>query len=126
MSETASETTSTASTGTARDTAPAPQVWPTLRARDALALIRFLVEAFGFEETVVYADGNQVHHAQLSWPEGGGIMLGSRGPRSSWSRTTPTTAPGISLSAIPKAIAGPSAPTAVSPGRAATRPAEPV
>jgi uncharacterized glyoxalase superfamily protein PhnB len=56
---------------------PAPQVWPTLRAKDARALIRFLVEAFGFEETVVYADGDLVHHAQLSWPEGGGIMLGS-------------------------------------------------
>ena len=58
-------------------TAPEPQVWPTLRARDAQALIRFLTEAFGFEETVVYADGDVVHHAQLSWPEGGGIMLGS-------------------------------------------------
>jgi uncharacterized glyoxalase superfamily protein PhnB len=60
-------------------TTPQPQVWPTLRARDAQALIRFLVEAFGFEETVVYADGDVVHHAQLSWPEGGGIMLGSGG-----------------------------------------------
>jgi uncharacterized glyoxalase superfamily protein PhnB len=58
-------------------TTPEPQVWPTLRAHDAKALIRFLVEAFGFEETVVYADGDVVHHAQLSWPEGGGIMLGS-------------------------------------------------
>jgi uncharacterized glyoxalase superfamily protein PhnB len=56
---------------------PAPQVWPTLRARDARALIRFLVEAFGFTETVVYGEGEVVHHAQLSWPEGGGIMLGS-------------------------------------------------
>jgi uncharacterized glyoxalase superfamily protein PhnB len=59
------------------DTAPAPQVWPTLRARDARALIRFLVDAFGFEETVVYGDGGRVDHAQLSWPLGGGIMLGS-------------------------------------------------
>ena len=58
-------------------TAPEPQVWPTLRARDARALIRFLVDAFGFEETVVYGDGDRVDHAQLSWPEGGGIMLGS-------------------------------------------------
>ena len=58
-------------------TAPEPQVWPSLRARDARGLIRFLVEAFGFEETVVYADGDVVDHAQLSWPEGGGIMLGS-------------------------------------------------
>jgi uncharacterized glyoxalase superfamily protein PhnB len=56
---------------------PPPQVWPTLRARDARALIRFLVDAFGFEETVVYGQGDQVDHAQLSWPAGGGIMLGS-------------------------------------------------
>jgi uncharacterized glyoxalase superfamily protein PhnB len=57
--------------------APEPQVWPTLRARDARALITFLVDAFGFEATVVYGDGDQVDHAQLSWPEGGGVMLGS-------------------------------------------------
>ena len=56
---------------------PPPQVWPTLRARDARALIKFLVDAFGFEETVVYGDGDRVEHAQLSWPLGGGIMLGS-------------------------------------------------
>jgi uncharacterized glyoxalase superfamily protein PhnB len=56
---------------------PPPQVWPTLRARDARAVIRFLVDAFGFEETVVYAEGDEVHHAELAWPEGGGIMLGS-------------------------------------------------
>jgi uncharacterized glyoxalase superfamily protein PhnB len=56
---------------------PQPQVWPTLRARDARALIRFLVDAFGFEETVVYGEGETVHHAQLDWPPGGGIMLGS-------------------------------------------------
>ena len=56
---------------------PPPQVWPSLRARDARALIRFLVDAFGFEETVVYGDGDRVDHAQLSWPPGGGVMLGS-------------------------------------------------
>ena len=59
------------------DKTPAPQVWPTLRARDARALISFLVEAFGFEETVVYGDGATVDHAELAWPLGGGIMLGS-------------------------------------------------
>ena len=65
---------------------PPPQVWPTLRADDARALIRFLVEAFGFEETVVYGEGDRVDHAQLSWPAGGGIMLGSagRGPDDPW------------------------------------------
>lgn len=59
---------------------PPPQVWPTLRAHDALALIRFLVDVVGFEETVVYADDEEVHHAQLSWPAGGGVMLGSARP----------------------------------------------
>ena len=58
-------------------TTPEKQVWPSLRARDAKALIMFLVDAFGFEETVVYGDGDRVDHAQLSWPPGGGIMLGS-------------------------------------------------
>jgi uncharacterized glyoxalase superfamily protein PhnB len=56
---------------------PPPQVWPTLRARDARGLIRFLVDAFGFEETAVFGEGDLVAHAQLSWPLGGGIMLGS-------------------------------------------------
>jgi uncharacterized glyoxalase superfamily protein PhnB len=57
--------------------APAPQVWPTLRSTDAYALIQFLVDAFGFEETAVYGDGTTVDHAELAWPPGGGIMLGS-------------------------------------------------
>jgi uncharacterized glyoxalase superfamily protein PhnB len=56
---------------------PPPQVWPTLTARDARGLIQFLVDAFGFEETVVYGEGETVHHAELAWPEGGGVMLGS-------------------------------------------------
>lgn len=62
---------------TAANQTPAPQVWPTLRASDARSLIRFLVSAFGFEETVVYGSGDVVDHAQLSWPLGGGVMLGS-------------------------------------------------
>jgi uncharacterized glyoxalase superfamily protein PhnB len=62
--------------------APPPQVWPALRARDARGLIRFLVDAFGFVENVAWGDqpdggGDVVVHAQLDWPEGGGIMLGS-------------------------------------------------
>jgi uncharacterized glyoxalase superfamily protein PhnB len=59
------------------DKTPPPQVWPTLRARDARRLITFLVDAFGFEETAVYGEGDRVDHAELSWPPGGGIMLGS-------------------------------------------------
>jgi uncharacterized glyoxalase superfamily protein PhnB len=56
---------------------PPPQVWPTLQARDARALIKFLVDAFGFSETVVHGSGDRVDHAELAWPPGGGIMLGS-------------------------------------------------
>jgi uncharacterized glyoxalase superfamily protein PhnB len=67
---------------TEQKTPPAPQVWPTLRANDARALIRFLVEAFGFEETAVYGEGDRVDHCQLDWPAGGGIMLGSARDRS--------------------------------------------
>ncbi len=65
---------------------PAPTVWPTLKARDALALIDFYVSTFGFLRTAVYADGDRVGHAQLDWPEGGGIMLGSHEPGAAWSR----------------------------------------
>jgi uncharacterized glyoxalase superfamily protein PhnB len=72
------------------DSAPAPQVWPTLQAVDALALIDFYVETFGFRRTAVYADGATVAHAQLDWPEGGGIMLGSHKPDAEWS-TQPGT-----------------------------------
>ncbi|MGH3327349.1 MAG: VOC family protein [Streptomycetales bacterium] len=60
-------------------TRPSTSLWPTLCYSDAPAAIRFLVEAFGFEETAVYpgeAEGSIVH-AELRWPGGGGVMLGS-------------------------------------------------
>jgi uncharacterized glyoxalase superfamily protein PhnB len=60
--------------------APPPSVWPALRATDAHGLIKFLTEALGFEATVVYADGDTVRHAELAWPPGGGIVLGSQRP----------------------------------------------
>ncbi|GLY46503.1 VOC family protein [Lentzea sp. NBRC 102530] len=58
---------------------PPPTCWPTLSYQDAPGAIRFLVEAFGFEEHLVVpgeADG-EVVHCELVWPEGGGVMLGS-------------------------------------------------
>ena len=63
-----------------------PGLWLTLRARDARGLLRFLREAFGFEESVVYDDGDRVAHAELLWPHGGGVMLGSAGPAADGSR----------------------------------------
>jgi uncharacterized glyoxalase superfamily protein PhnB len=65
---------------------PHPTVWASLQARDALALIDFLVDIVGFHRVAVYADGATVSHAELAWPEGGGVMLGSYKPNAPWSR----------------------------------------
>jgi len=65
-------------------TTPLPQVWPTLSATDARALIDFLVEAFGFIEVAVHGEGGEIAHAELAWPLGGGIMLGSNRPDRVW------------------------------------------
>ncbi|MCX3059966.1 VOC family protein [Streptomyces beihaiensis] len=65
---------------TESSTPRAPAVWPTLQANDAHALIDFLVDTVGFLRTAVHEDGGRVAHAQLDWPEGGGVMLGSYKP----------------------------------------------
>ncbi|MBS1879777.1 MAG: VOC family protein [Actinobacteria bacterium] len=82
---------------------PSPTVWPTLRCRDARALIAFLGAAFGFVENVVYGDGEVVEHAQLDWPEGGGVMLGSDRPGTSWARQ-PGTGASYVVTAHPDAV----------------------
>ena len=56
---------------------PPTYVWPTLRAHNPSALIDFLVRAFGFVEVVRYGSGDFVDHAELSWPRGGGLMIGT-------------------------------------------------
>jgi uncharacterized glyoxalase superfamily protein PhnB len=86
-------------------TSPQPTVWPAFRARDARSLIRFLVDAFGFEETAVYGEGDVVAHAQLSWPEGGGVMLGSvrDDPDDAW-QAVPGTAACYVVTADPAAV----------------------
>ncbi|HEY4377426.1 MAG TPA: VOC family protein [Acidimicrobiales bacterium] len=60
-------------------TTSTPGVWACLRYQDAKAAIAFLVEAFGFETAFVVpgTDDRQIPHAELLWPEGGGVMLGS-------------------------------------------------
>lgn len=55
-------------------------LWCCTRADDPRALIRFLVDAFGFTELVTYGDEQTVHHAELAGPYGGGLMLGSTRP----------------------------------------------
>jgi uncharacterized glyoxalase superfamily protein PhnB len=64
--------------------------WPCVNYRDAPAAIRFLTDACGFVSTATYADEDDetvVHHAELLWPEGGGVMLGTAGrPESEFSQ----------------------------------------
>jgi uncharacterized glyoxalase superfamily protein PhnB len=80
-----------------------PNVWPAFRARDSRALIDFLVAAFGFVENVVYEEDGVIHHAQLDWPEGGGIMLGDDRPGTSWDRK-PGTCGAYVVTADPDAL----------------------
>ena len=58
-------------------------VIPSLRYRNALAMIDWLCNAFGFAKQAVYADGDVVHHAQLTFGRGM-VMLGSVDNRSAW------------------------------------------
>lgn len=57
----------------------APNIYPALGYRDAKAAIRWLCEAFGFEERMVHPgdDGREVAHAELNLGPGI-IMLGSQ------------------------------------------------
>ncbi|NLU83907.1 VOC family protein [Rhodococcus sp. HNM0569] len=61
------------------DTRAGDAVRPAFRYRDAKAAIAFLETAFGFEPVAVYEnpDTGSIDHAELAWPLGGGVMLGS-------------------------------------------------
>ncbi|MEU4342222.1 VOC family protein [Nocardia sp. NPDC023852] len=74
------------------ETSTRTAVWPTLIFRDARAMATFLVEAFGFQQTALYAradDPSIVEHGELRWPLGGGIMFGSAGKDDSAFGTRP-------------------------------------
>jgi uncharacterized glyoxalase superfamily protein PhnB len=59
-------------------TEPLPTVWPTLRYDDAPGGLRFLVDVLGFRESLVVPDDSgDIAHAELRWPGGGAVMLGS-------------------------------------------------
>jgi uncharacterized glyoxalase superfamily protein PhnB len=63
---------------TASSTAPQPTVWPALRYDDAPGALRFLTDVLGFREALVVPDdAGDITHAELRWPEGGAVMLGS-------------------------------------------------
>lgn len=75
------------------DNTSAPTVWPCLSYADAPGAIRFLVEAFGFVETLVVPgeQGGEIVHAELRRPEGGGVMLGSSSEGSEFGQLTRTS-----------------------------------
>lgn len=79
-------TTSTPAPGTTA-TATRPGAWPTLSYRDAEAALRFLTDVVGFTESVVHRGGpdRPIAHAELLWPDGGGIMFGSEPKDTPWS-----------------------------------------
>ena len=45
----------------------APRLFPTMRCRNAEAMIGWLKDVIGFTERVVYRDGGTVHHAELAY-----------------------------------------------------------
>lgn len=58
--------------------APEPTVWPVLHYDNTSEALRFLVEAFGFRAALVVPDEDgAVVHAELRWPAGGAVVLGS-------------------------------------------------
>ena len=65
------------------DTDLSAAIWPVLNYRDAPAAIAFLTDVIGFAAAFVVhgEDEGRVQHAELRWPEGGGIMLGSASMR---------------------------------------------
>ena len=56
-------------------------VWPSVKYDDARAALGFLAAAFGFEVTAVHPEEGTgpVRHAEVRWPLGGGVMLGTAG-----------------------------------------------
>ena len=54
-------------------TIEAPRLYPTLRCRDAEAMMRWLKDVVGFTERVVYRNDGVVHHAELAY--GSSILM---------------------------------------------------
>ena len=76
------------------ETTTPKSVWPCVNYVDARAAIRFLTEAFGFIETIAVPGERDdvVVHAELRWPEGGGVMLGTANRPDSEFSQLPTSA----------------------------------
>ncbi len=63
------------------DHRPDRNIWFSLAYDDAVAARAWLV-ALGFQEGVVIAgEAGEIHHSEMLWPEGGRVMVSSRGTR---------------------------------------------
>lgn len=70
--------------------APTPSVWPSVGFTDVDAGVRFLTDVLGFVVTAIYRDDDgTVVHAEARWPDGGGVMFGSRGKAGDWGALGP-------------------------------------
>ena len=74
-----------------------PTGWPCINLCDARGAIVFLTEAFGFVESLVVPGERDdvVEHAQLTWPEGGGVMLGTADREGNEFSRMPTSAASV-------------------------------
>ena len=79
MTNTDTNTDTTAGTAGEARPASAGGIWAAINSDDAPAMIRFVVDVLGFTEELVVpgADPSVVVHSQLHWPEGGVVQVGS-------------------------------------------------
>jgi uncharacterized glyoxalase superfamily protein PhnB len=69
---------------------PAPTVWPSIGFTDIDTGVRLLTDGFGFVVTAMYrAENGTVEHAEARWPDGGGIMFGTRSKAGDWGALGP-------------------------------------
>ena len=72
------------------DSPPKPTAWPSVGFTDVETGVRFLTEGLGFVVTALHRDDTgTVQHAEARWPDGGGIMFGSRGKPGEWGALGP-------------------------------------
>ncbi len=72
------------------DQSSAPSVWPSVGFTDVDAGVGFLTTGLGFTVTALYRDGDGVvAHAEARWPDGGGVMFGTRGKPGDWGALGP-------------------------------------
>lgn len=66
---------------------PPTRVFVAFQAHDARAEIDFLCDVLGFARNlVVPGEGETIAHAQLDWPGGGAVMLGTHRPDAEYQR----------------------------------------